>query len=98
MPAAKNNPKARKLKIWKSENIFLSIEYLISILAVAKNIPPKIKLFIAYLLIYFIFLSHLIEANIDDINIKIIPRYFTKDKFSLKNNSPITGTSIVWIR
>ena len=37
-------------------------------------------------------------GNIDDINIKIIPKYLTKDKFSLKNNSPITGTSIVWIR
>ena len=38
------------------------------------------------------------ELLIDDINIKITPKYLTKDKFSLKNNSPITGTSIVWIR
>ena len=84
IPAEKNRPNALKLKIWVSVNKFLSIDSLIIMLAIAKNIPPIIKLEIAVLSMALIFLSHLIDANIEEKKIIIIPIYLSKLRFSFK--------------
>ena len=53
-------------------------------LAIAKNIPPIIKLENVVLSMDLIFLSHLIDANIEEKKINIIPIYLSKVRFSFK--------------